>query len=212
MRAGEAGARARLLAAARELFGEQGFAVSDAGLAAAAGMSCDEIGALFATRDDLIEAVIAPLFAERWQPRWSALLADRSRSLEDRLSVLYIEYRGRVERTDARLWFWAGLAGAHASGRISGTLVANLIGPLIGELRHDCALPGLDAVPLSMAERELAQALHGAVAFINTRRFVFGNASVPALETLVPMIVRAYLPGMREELRRLHCPPDAASA
>ncbi len=194
----------RVLTAARQLFGDHGFGVEDAQIAAAAGVAPHEIGAAFGSREALIEAVIAPLFAERWQACWSALLADRTRSLEDRLSALYIEYRGRVERTDARLWFWAGLAGAHASGRISGTLVTHLIGPMIAELRHECGLPVFETVPLSAHERELAQALHGAIAFINTRRFVFGNATVPPLESLVPMIVRAFLPGMREELLRLH--------
>lgn len=189
--------------AARRLFGERGFGVADAEIAAEAGVSIERLREL-TDRAALVEAVIAPLFAERWQPAWSALLVDRRLTLEDRLSRLYIEYRGRVDRTEARLWTWAGLDGAHASGRISGTLVTRLIGPLIGELRHECGLPGFDQRPLYVLERELAQALHGAVAFINTRRFVFGSKIDPSLETLVPMIVRAFLPGARQELVRMH--------
>lgn len=194
----------RLIGAARELFGEHGFAVPDAAIAEAASLSLARFHALVRNRPFLVEQVVGPLFAERWLPAWTALLADRSQPLEQRLARLYLEYRGRVDRIEARLWTWAGLDGAHASGRISGTLATKLLGPVIGELRHECALPGFDQRPLCMLERELAQALHGAIAFINTRRFVFGSKVDAPLDTLVPMIVRAFLPGAREELLRIH--------
>jgi AcrR family transcriptional regulator len=204
--------RERVLAAARALFGEHGFSLPDAAIAAGAGLDASRIGALFPDRAALVEAVIAPLFDGRWQQSWSDLLADRSLPLAQRLSRFYIEYRGRVDRTEARLWTWAGLNGAHASGRASGTLAGKLFSPMISEMRHESLLPGFERRPLLPLERELAQSLHGAIAFINTRRFVFGSNIEPSLETLVPMIVRSFLPGAKQELIRIHREATDAAA
>ena len=60
-----------------------------------------------------IIAAAAQVFAGRWQSRWDALLVDRSIPLEKRLSRFYSEYRGRIKRSEARLWTRAGLLGMH---------------------------------------------------------------------------------------------------
>ncbi|MBC7778937.1 MAG: hypothetical protein H7125_02430, partial [Proteobacteria bacterium] len=62
-----------MIATARQSFAEHGFTVSDEAIAAAAHMPLERLQRLAPDRAALIEAVIAPLFAERWHPEWSAI-------------------------------------------------------------------------------------------------------------------------------------------
>ena len=52
-------------------------------------------------------------------------------------------------------------------------------------------------------EIELAQVLHGAIAFPHTRSHLFGMDVHGTLKEIVPMAVRVWLPGAKVEVRRL---------
>jgi hypothetical protein len=144
--------------------------------------------------------IAAQLFAGRWQPKWDALLVDRSIPLEKRLSRFYAEYRGRVKRSEARLWTRAGLLGMHGP-RFSRTLEQRILVPVARELRHEAGVKSKR--PVSRKEIELVQMLHGAIAFPHTRRYIFDMNVYGRLPELVAMMVRVWLPGAIEESRRL---------
>jgi hypothetical protein len=144
--------------------------------------------------------IAARLFAGRWQPRWDALLVDRSIPLEKRLSRFYAEYRGRVKRSEARLWTRAGLLGMHGP-KFSRRLEKRILVPVARELRHEAGVKSKR--PVSRKEIELVQMLHGAIAFPHTRRYIFDMNVYGRLPELVAMMVRVWLPGAIEESRRL---------
>ena len=146
--------------------------------------------------------VIERLFAARWKPEWDALLVNRAIPYEKRLSRFFVEYRGNIDRDNARLWTRAGLLGKHASGNFSATLATRILGPMVRELRHEAGLADKPGRKVTQAELELAMVLHAAIAFPHTRSNIFGMDVYGTLEKLVPMMVRVWLPGALAEIRR----------
>ncbi len=193
----------RIVDAAFRLYAEQGFDVPLAKIARSARTSPAALIRSVGGKKALLDRVFKRLFAGRWKPEWDALLVDRTLTLEARLARFYVEYRGNIERSGARLWTRAGLLGLHKKGDFSGTLAKRILEPIIRELRHEAGLAGSAALPVTGREIELAQVLHGAIAFPHTRSHVFDMTVHGSLEELVPMMVRVWLPGAREEIRRL---------
>jgi hypothetical protein len=128
---------------------------------------------------------------------------DRSIPLEKRLSRFYAEYRGRVKRSEARLWTRAGLLGMHGP-KFSRALEKRILLPVARELRHAAGVRSKR--PVSKKEIELVQMLHGAIAFPHTRRYIFDMNVYGRLPELVAMMVRVWLPGAIQETRRLTRP------
>jgi hypothetical protein len=170
----------------------------DAKIIAAAARQYAEHG--FDNRKRLRERVLAQLFAGRWRPEWDALLVDRSLPLDQRLSRFYAEYRGKIGRTEARLWTRAGLLGLHGPA-FSRTLEKRILIPVARELRHAAGVASKRAV--SRREIELVQMLHGAIAFPHTRSHIFDMTVYGRLPDLVAMMVRVWMPGAMAEVRRL---------
>ena len=139
-------------------------------------------------------------FAGRWRAGWDDLLVDRRLPLAKRLTRFYSEYRGRITRSEARQWTRAGLAGMHGPA-FSRTLEKRILVPIVRELRHAAGVASKR--PLSKTEIELVQMLHGAIAFPHTRRYIFDMNVYGRLPDLVEMMVRVWLPGARQEIRRL---------
>ena len=196
-------AEKRIVDAAFRLYGEHGFDIPLSRVARAARVSPAVLRRSVGSKKALLDRVFKRLFAGRWKPEWDALLVDRSIPLEQRLSRFYLEYRGNIERTGARLWTRAGLLGMHKKGDFSGTLARRILIPMIRELRHDAGLPHAAVRAVSGREIELAQVLHGAIAFPHTRSHLFDMTIHGTLDALVPMMVRVWLPGARAEVLRL---------
>jgi AcrR family transcriptional regulator len=194
-------AEERILDAAWRLYAEDGLEVPLARIARAAKVSPAVMNKNFKSQKALVDRVFKRLFAARWKTEWETLLVNRKIPLEKRLARFFIEYRGNIDRSNARLWTRAGLLGLHKSGNFSATLAKRILGPMIQELRHDAGLPAKRTV--SAKELEVAMVVHAAFAFPHTRSFIFGMDVHGSLEELVPMMVRVWLPGAKAELRRL---------
>lgn len=197
-------AEERIVDAAFRLYAEKGFDVPLSRIAGAARVTPAVLARTVGSRKALLDRVFKRLFAGRWKPEWDALLVDRSLTLESRLSRFYVEYRGNIERVGARLWTRAGLLGLHKKGDFSGTLARRILEPMIRELRHEAGIAEAGTRKVSGEEIELAQVLHGAIAFPHTRSHVFDMTVHGTLETLVPMMVRVWLPGALAEIQRIH--------
>ena len=195
-------AEARILDAAWRLYAEDGLYVPLARIARVARVSPAVLKSRVGGRKALVDRVFKRLFEARWKPEWEDLLLDRTLPLEERLSRFFTEYRGNIDRLNARLWTRAGLMGLHAKGNFSGTLAKRILGPMIQELRHDAGLPAKRTV--TGAELEVAMVVHAAIAFPHTRSFIFGMDVHGSLKELVPMMVRVWLPGAKAEIRRLN--------
>ena len=187
---------AKIIAAAARLYAERGFDVPLSRIARAARVPEARLRRIGNLRDQ----VLAQLFAGRWKPEWDSLLIDRRLPLEERLTRFYAQYRGKIERGEARLWTRAGLLGMHGP-RFSRTLEKRILVPVARELRHEAGVRSKRAV--SNREIELVQMLHGAIAFPHTRNYIFDMDVHGRLPELVAMMVRVWLPGAIEECRRL---------
>lgn len=194
----------RIVSSASRLYAEHGFEIPLSKIAQAARVPPAALARIVGSKKQLLELVFKRLFAGRWKPEWDALLVDHTLPLEARLSRFYVEYRGNIERGGARLWTRAGLLGLHKKGDFSGTLAKRILAPMIRELRHEAGTNAPPGRAVTGAEIELAQVLHGAIAFPHTRSHIFDMTVHGTLETLVPMMVRVWLPGAREEIRRLN--------
>ena len=194
----------RILDAAAQLYAEHGFEIPLARIARAARATPAALRREIGTQKVLQRRVLERLFGGRWNPEWDLLLTDRSQPLERRLVRFYSEYRGNISRTGTRLWNRAGLLGLHASGNFSATLATRILKPVVRELRHEAGLKRAVRRPISGAELELVQMLHGAIAFPHTRAHVYGMGVHGTLPDLVAMMVRVWLPGAIGEVRRLH--------
>ena len=202
-KAGSVEIEERIVTAASRLYAEHGFEIPLSRIARVSRVSPATLTRIVGNKKKLLDLVFKRLFAGRWKPEWDALLVERTLPLEVRLSRFYVEYRGNIERGGARLWTRAGLLGLHKKGDFSGTLARRILVPMIRELRHEAGLRPAADPGVSGKEIELAQVLHGAIAFPHTRSHIFDMTVHGTLEELVPMMVRVWLPGAREEIRRL---------
>lgn len=194
----------RIVDAAFRLYAEHGFDVPLTRVARAARVSPAVLTRTVGSKKALLARVFKQLFAGRWKTEWDALLVNRELPLEERLSRFYVEYRGNIVRTGARLWTRAGLLGLHKKGDFSGTLARRILIPMIRELRYEAGLAKALDRPVTGKEIELAQVLHGAIAFPHTRSHVFDMTVHGTLDELIPMMVRVWLPGALAEIRRLN--------
>jgi hypothetical protein len=182
---------AKIIAAAARLYGEHGFDIPLSRVARGVRLS----------EQELRKQVLARLFAGRWKWEWDRLLVDRTLPLEKRLARFYVEYRGKIERSEARLWTRAGLLGMHGPA-FSRTLEKRILVPVVRELRHEAGVAARRAV--SRREIELVQMLHGAIAFPHTRSHIFDMNVYGRMPDLIAMMVRVWLPGAIAESRRIN--------
>jgi AcrR family transcriptional regulator len=194
-----------IVQAAAGLFAEQGFGVSTRQIADLLGVKQALLYRYFPSKQALIERVLAECFgADRWEPEWDTLLAERKLPLVERLVRFYEAYRRRSSAVSVKLWVQAGLSGAHVAGRYSGKLTRRVLAPIIRELRHDAGVPGFTERGFMRGERELAMMLHGGLMFINIRKHIYRMPMPDNLDDLVALHVRSFIPGALAELRRLH--------
>jgi AcrR family transcriptional regulator len=198
----------QIVEVAADFFAERGFEAPTRELADRLGVTQALLYRYFRSKEQLLERVLEQTFGGR-RPRGTiALLRDRSRPLDDRLSAFYQGYFAGVSATSIRLFVRGGLEGRGLAGRFSGPLTEKILYPVVEELRHDVGLPDAGARPLMRGERELAMTLHGGLMFLAVRKFIYGMPMPDDLSDLVALQIRVFLPGARAEIARLHAPPD----
>lgn len=199
--------REEFVAQAAAFFAESGFAGSTRALADQLGVRQALLYRYFDSKDALVEAVFARVFSERWSEDFAAILADRSRSLEERLAQVYRTYAARNHALSLRLVLRAALDGyALPAGR--GTPVtAEIVEPLVAELRHEARLPDLARLPLLKAERDMVMMLHASIVFQGIREHVYRLPMAAERDAVVTLYCQTFLAGAREQIRRLHQRP-----
>jgi len=203
------GARAaRIVEAAARLFAERGFDASTRELAARLGVTQALLYRYFPSKEQLIERVFESSFQNFARRTVDEALLDRTRPLERRLVDFYQRRVAGISATAMRLFVRAGLDEQGLAGRVSVPLTETVLAPIVEELRHEVGLPDGAQRPLMRGERELVMTLHGALMFLAIRKHVYGMPMPDDLSDLVALQVRAFLPGARDELRRLHATPD----
>jgi AcrR family transcriptional regulator len=188
-------------------FAEVGFEGQTRALADRLGVTQPLLYRYFPDKDALIERVYKEVFLNGWEPRWIAMLQDRSRPLADRLIDFYRAYtKANFSYERVRLFMFAGLKDGSIANRYMNHVRDQLFLPLCQELRAELGLKSDH--PISLEEIEMVAGLHGAIAYVGVRRWVY-NAQTPAdPEPVFTELVRTYLAGITESYKRFAPPAN----
>ena len=203
--------REQILAEASRFFAESGFSGTTHTLADRLGIRQALIYRYFTSKESLVEAVFHRVAAGRWTLDYPAILADRGRPLEDRLCEVYRLQAEQEDGLGLRLFVRAALDRYPVPAARGATLTSSILEPVVGELRHEARLPGLDRTPMSRGERELVMLLHGAAMFRAIREHVYGARMDDDAGEILRLYVTTFLAGARETTRRLHRMPPAVT-
>lgn len=196
-----------ILEGAVKFFAEHGFAGQTRELAKSLSMSHAAIYRHFPSKDALIERVYEHVYLSRWNPDWGALIADRSRPLEARLTQFYLEYVERIFAYEwVRIFIFSGLRSFDLSGRYLTIVQERLIAPACVELRCECGLPDAGNLPLTERETELFWGLHGRIFYLAIRKFVYGVDIPSDLAQIVRDAVHATFAGMKQSVSAIVLP------
>ncbi len=178
-------------------FAEHGFDAQMRELASAVGVTHTLVYHYFPTKQALVDRVYAEIFEGRWKAEWEALLDDRKPSIEDKLTLFYVDYARTVLTRDfVRILIFSGLTDRTITERFFGMLSERLFPRLIRETRRYRG--SLSRARTTPREHELLMGLHGGIFYGGVRSFVYGltgPGDPPALddETIIADRVRSYL-------------------
>jgi len=150
----------------------------------------------FESKDALIERVYDHIYLRRWNPEWEALVLDRGRTLEDRLTQFYKEYAARVFDYDwVRIFVSSGLKSYDLTGRYLAIIREKIIIPAASELRQELKLDPIEG-PMGETELELFWGLHGSIFYIAIRKFVYNVHIDIDIDVAVENTVHAFFNGL----------------
>jgi len=201
--------RERIIEQAAKVFADQGFAASTRELAKRLGVTQALLYKFYASKQALIDAVYQTVFRDRWDPAWSAALADTSSPVGERIAAFYVAFHSRINGVALKLFVRAGLAGMPLPGARGARLTEQIFAPITAGLRALAELPPLDQRPMMRGERELCMQLHGSIVFLAIRRHVYRMPMPPSVEDVIRMYVATFVEGAPAILRQIHA--DAQS-
>lgn len=196
--------RRLILEGAIRFFAEHGLDGSTHSLAKYLNVTQPLIYQYFPSKEDLIDAVYEELFQGRWKAEFDQILSDRSRPIRDRLLAFYASYT-EVMHTPVwmRIYLYSGLRNLELNKRYNPLIERGVIARFCAEMRHSLGLPDLEAVPLTMEEREATWMLHGGLFYYGVRRFIYEVIAAEPTEQAVEAAVTVYVAGMPELYRRI---------
>jgi AcrR family transcriptional regulator len=196
--------RRMLVEGAAAYYADHGLEATTRDVAASLGVSQGLLYKYFAGKDALRDAVYEHVFQDRWQPEWDALLVDVNIPLRDRLIGFYSAYAAGFSYVGMRLFMLAGLSSRGLAGRYSFPLTDRIFKPVIAALRIEAGLDDLATVAMTRGERELAMMLHGGVAFLGIRKFIYQMPLPDDLSDVIELQVDTFLGTAAQSLIRIH--------
>ncbi|BEU28553.1 TetR/AcrR family transcriptional regulator [Paraburkholderia sp. 22B1P] len=175
-------------------FAEGGFGSQTRELTQRLGISNALLFKYFPTKDALIEAIYEELFLKRWNPKWESGIADRTLELSERLERFYLEYSKMLhDREWVRIYLYSGLSGAPLARRFGEMVRQRIYVRVINELRHAFGFASTDDHPCTEAEIELMWSLHGSIAYIGIRKWIYGSPIPSDVDSVVCRLVHEFL-------------------
>ena len=191
-----------IVAEAVRFFAEVGFEGQTRALAQRLGVTQPLLYRYFPDKDALINRVYQEVFLNAWNPAWETELEDCSRPLAERLIAFYRHYVGMAFSYErVRIAMFAGLKDAKIAAMHVEFMRSRLLIPVARALRAEIGLPAGGDV--GAAELALAGGLHGAIAFVGVRRWVYQIVTADDVDSQVVDIINAFVSGCCEHLRRM---------
>ena len=196
--------RAMILFEAATLFAAHGFTASTSDLADRMGVRKTLLYKYFPSKEGLIEEVLQTFLNTSWLTYFSAVISDRTISLEERLVASFTSMLENEQEKSLRLLIRSMLDGLELPRGFFNELDKTLILPLVGEMRHIQNLENIESLPLMDSERELALGLYGSMFFYSIRRYIFKTQICDDQTALIKMYVDQFLSGTTKSLIALH--------
>jgi len=188
-------------------FAEVGFEGQTRMLAQRLGVTQPLLYRYFPDKDALIARVHQEVFLNSWSPAWEAILADLARPLAERLIAFYQHYIGMAFSYErVRIAMFAGLKDPRIAALHVAFLNEHLLMPVARALRAEVGL-ATDAV--GPADIGLASGLHGAIAFVGVRRWIYGVVTADDVDSQVVEIINAFVAGAPATVRRINAAATA---
>ncbi len=178
-------------------FSEVGFSGQTRELSSRLGITQPLLYRYFANKQALVERVYQTVFEGRWNPKWIALLSDRTVPLRDRLVEFYRQYAEATYRPEwIRIYMYAGLSDPTLNRRYIQLVRKQLMPVYCRELRHACGLPDTDADVVD-EEMEFVWNLHGGIFYMAMRQHVYKTKVNVDFLTQVAFAVENFLAGAK---------------
>jgi AcrR family transcriptional regulator len=188
----------QILRGAIRFFAEHGFSGQTRELAHELGISKGLLYRYFSSKEALIESVYQEVFLRRWSPTWQAVLTDRNRPLSERLNAFYADYaKLPLEYEWARIYLYAGLAGASINRRYVRLAIERIFKPVIGELRHEFGYRPIEQLEITEPELELMWSLHGSIFYIGMRKWVYHVKAPSDIDGAIKQLVEGFYANAR---------------
>jgi AcrR family transcriptional regulator len=179
-------------------FAEVGFGGDTRELAKRLGVTQSLLYKYFPSKEALINRVFEEVYLGRWNPFWESVVRDRSISLEERLTRLYIEYaKIALTRDWVRIFMFSGLRGEDINRRYLDILRERILVPIAIELRHELGLPSIEEIPLKSNELELVWSINARVFYFGQRQWIFDVPIEDDLDDLIRMTIEHFMAGAR---------------
>ena len=186
--------RKEFVAKATEFFSEEGFAGGTRDLARRLGVTQPLLYRYFPSKDDLIKEVYRTVYLEPIDAGWDRLLADRSRSLRDRLQEFYRAYTTAIfTRKWLRIYFHAGLKGLDINRWYVGMVRDKILTRIVKECRHEAGLPAQGKPAAS--EIELAWVFHSGIFYYGVRKYIYESQVLDDKEQMIDDALDVFLAG-----------------
>ncbi len=186
---------------ALRFFAEQGLDGKTRELAKRLGVTQSLIYRYFPSKDALIEHVYEKCWHEFWNPAWPDWLIDRSQSFERRISRFYHDYARVVYNLEwVRLFAFSGLADLSYHKRFVARNRELIYPRIAAELRHECRLPTLDEMPLTVFEVELMRGVLGTAFYLGQRRWLFNLTAPIEIHDLVDARIKGFLASAPQQI------------
>ena len=194
----------RIAQGAVKYFAEVGFGGDTRELAQRLGVTQSLLYKYFPNKEALINRVFEEVYIGRWNPFWESIIKDRTISLEERLTQLYIEYaKESLTRDWVRIFMFSGLRGEDINRKYLDILRAKILEPIAIELRHELKLPSASKVPLKTAEIELIWSINARVFYFGQRQWIFDVPIQDDLDEVIRLTIAHFMAGVVVVLPKL---------
>jgi len=191
-----------IVAEAVRFFAEVGFEGQTRALAQRLGVTQPLLHRYFPDKDALIARVHQEVFLNSWDTGWERVLDERARPLAERLIAFYRHYIGMAFSYErVRIAMFAGLKDPKIAALHVDFMNQHLLTPVARALRAEI---GLAPDGIGSAELALASGLHGAIAFVGVRRWVYQVITPDDVDAQVVDIINAFVSGAAEAVRRIN--------
>ena len=185
-------------------FAEVGFDGDTRELARRLGVTQPLIFKYFDSKEVLIERVFRDVCLSRWNPNWESIIADRSKSLKQRMVELYNDYAKTILSYEwVRIFLFSRLRGQPQSLLYLKWIRERFHLPLLVEIRREFKLPSVESVPIHELEIELLRTLNEKIFYNGIRRWVYDMAVPDYIEDVVDAELEMFFSGAPSAMRRI---------